>query len=312
MNLGIEFIKNLKCKNYLKKFFYNLKDKFMNNSTDYDILIGEKLVQLFPNPENWLYLGLTYFSKNNIVKAIDTFKKSIDLDPKFADTYYYLGYMYLNNNEIDRAIENFEKAISVDANHNLALNELGRQFLRKKDFEKAIYFLKTSLEVNSDSNEVAWSLLGYCYESKGDQLNKNKTLNHDASFFIKSEKVYREDSTHYGNSNVVDYSKIEQIINDSNNSSLAVFKEELFKKLEQMNEDLINNFRDIILDEIEKRLKSYADNFNKLEEYLQKNLTSDWQKIKDSWSKYKRNKNIKEFAKNLFRILGRNALKIII
>lgn len=61
-------------------------------------------------PDFWNLLGDTYFSKNDYKKAIDAYKKAIDLDDTYSKGYSSLGFSELQVNNYDSAKTYYQKA----------------------------------------------------------------------------------------------------------------------------------------------------------------------------------------------------------
>lgn len=62
-------------------------------------------------------LANLYFDTNQLDKAIDAYKKVLEIDPRNANIWTDLGVMYLRNGKPQDAIASFDKAIAIDPRH---------------------------------------------------------------------------------------------------------------------------------------------------------------------------------------------------
>ncbi len=72
------------------------------------------------DPSIFYNLGVSYYTAQNLDKAISYFEKSVQLDPKYVDGYYQLGLVYMAKNNNAKAVENFKKVIEIDPNSDAA------------------------------------------------------------------------------------------------------------------------------------------------------------------------------------------------
>jgi len=121
------------------------------------ISMGSKLPVPFSN------LGALYFflyQKTNDMKtynkAIENFKKAIELDPFYQSAYYGLGLAYLEVSNFEEAIRCFKKVLELKSDDGEAMLHLGFTYMSKGDKINACkYFtaLKSSPSYNSLSSE---------------------------------------------------------------------------------------------------------------------------------------------------------------
>jgi tetratricopeptide (TPR) repeat protein len=71
------------------------------------------------------YLGLAYHKVGDIDNAILQYKKSLSLNPFYADAYNNIGISYFYKGSVDKAITNFKHAIEIDPYHADAHYNLG-------------------------------------------------------------------------------------------------------------------------------------------------------------------------------------------
>lgn len=110
---------------------------------------------------------MSYFNEGNKLyntkqysKAIDLYKKSIEVNENEACAYYNSGVCFLKLKEYDNAIKMIKKAIEVQAESKYFFN-LAYCYAMKEDTKKAlIYFnLAWSIDENDDECEKAINLI---------------------------------------------------------------------------------------------------------------------------------------------------------
>jgi cytochrome c-type biogenesis protein CcmH/NrfG len=104
------------------------------------------------NPGNvgaWIQLGNLYFDTNKFMKAINAYKKSIELNPKNADVMTDLGVMYRRNGQPSEAIKAFDKATEIDPKHEVSRFNKGIVFMHDlNDLEGTIRAWEELVKVN--------------------------------------------------------------------------------------------------------------------------------------------------------------------
>lgn len=123
--------------------------------TDYQARIAEaeKLVAKEPaNRQAWVQLGNDYFDTDQTQKAINSYGKALELDPKDPNVLTDQGVMYRKMGWYDKALANFEKASQLDPKHVQSLMNIGVVYstdLKKPD--KAIEAFNRFLAIDSTS-----------------------------------------------------------------------------------------------------------------------------------------------------------------
>lgn len=74
----------------------------------------ERMLERDPNNLQLLdWLAFMYYSNNDAVKAIATYRRIIAIEPNNASQHYYLGNCFFKNNEIERAIEEWNLVVQL-------------------------------------------------------------------------------------------------------------------------------------------------------------------------------------------------------
>lgn len=69
---------------------------------------------------NWYEQGYNYYEGRNFERAIDSYRKAINLNSKFTDSYYWLARVYFETADYQRAVQNYKKVLELDPNNNQA------------------------------------------------------------------------------------------------------------------------------------------------------------------------------------------------
>ena len=59
-------------------------------------------------------MGYSMFKMKKIDKAIDNYKKSAELNPKYFSCYYYLGLSYCDTRQYEEARRAFQRCIDIN------------------------------------------------------------------------------------------------------------------------------------------------------------------------------------------------------
>jgi tetratricopeptide (TPR) repeat protein len=142
-----------------KKYGYNEFKKKWKNNRVYLILPKKKIHLIkgkkfkYQDALEAYELGTKYKFERNYKKAIDEFKKSVELYPEYGEAWNDMGVIYTDyTNEQDKAIECFNKAISIkDYNtKEFAYLNLGTAYQNKGMYDKAIEVLMKAMEINPE------------------------------------------------------------------------------------------------------------------------------------------------------------------
>lgn len=113
-------------------------------------------------PEDYFYLGESYFNNSEYKKALEQFEIIKD---EFDDAYFYFlfGKTYYNLGIMALAEENLKKAINSNENYAEAYRRLGDLYRRKKKYEKSIAFYIDAIDVNYMDEDVIDNFSEYSY-----------------------------------------------------------------------------------------------------------------------------------------------------
>jgi len=77
--------------------------------------------------------GMTDFSMAEFDKAIESYRKAVQLDPNYFDAWHALGMAYLRANRIQDAIEAGKRAVEINPNDMLAHTSLSMYYMKAGD-----------------------------------------------------------------------------------------------------------------------------------------------------------------------------------
>ena len=104
------------------------------------------------NPDNadaWAQLGHAYFDTDQYEKAIEAYKKYLEIKPDNADIWTDLGVMYRRKGNPQEAIRSFDKAVQVNPSHQQSRFNKGVVLLNDlNDRSGAVTAWKELLKIN--------------------------------------------------------------------------------------------------------------------------------------------------------------------
>jgi len=112
-------------------------------------------------------LGVLYYARGDVERAIETQKRAIKLDPNLGIAHNNLGVALNRLERHEEAIPAFRRAIEIEPNNSRALNNLGDSLTKSGRFEESIGYLKRTLELDPQYAE-AKSNMGMAYWGLGD------------------------------------------------------------------------------------------------------------------------------------------------
>jgi len=123
---------------------------------------------------NQISFGKKLRDKGMADKAMQEFRKAVELDPVNPEGHILLGFSLLDKKEIDQALVQLELGAKQDPRSAEAKIGLGRGYRMKGQKDKALEILKTGLNLCPDSALIHFEL-GALYEALG---NTDEALKH--------------------------------------------------------------------------------------------------------------------------------------
>ena len=165
------------------------------------IQVYAKLIEYEPqNAMNFFNLGLAYYHRGDLDKAMDQFiqakllnpehaethynmgivlaakggkaegviyhfNAAIEVNPKYAEAYNSLATIYADQSNYEKALENYNKAIEIEPECDLYWNNRGRALYLQGKQEEALEDFRQAIKLNGE-NYFAYSNIGSYYHEK--------------------------------------------------------------------------------------------------------------------------------------------------
>ena len=100
------------------------------------------------NQENYYQNGIKHALNQNFSKAISSFSKAIEIDPRFENAYVHRGISKYNLNDLDGAYSDYNKALEIKPFYDFALTYRGILKYKREDFNQAILDYDKAIEIN--------------------------------------------------------------------------------------------------------------------------------------------------------------------
>ncbi|MCX5687282.1 MAG: tetratricopeptide repeat protein [Candidatus Omnitrophica bacterium] len=135
---------------------------FFRESGILDKAINEYKIALRLNSHiaaNYNGLGICYYYKGDINKAIKIFKKALILSPNLlTEVYNNLGSMLAYKGLHKEAVFYYKQAIMVDSKYILSYKNLGSAYAKMKDWDEARKILQKGLLINPEDKDIKTKL----------------------------------------------------------------------------------------------------------------------------------------------------------
>ncbi len=148
-------------------------DDIKNTALDYidmdDLREPQKLEEvrtLSKQQEKYFVEGQNLNASGEHLKAIECYKKMIEIIPKNYEANFYMGYSYFSLDDYSKAIDCFKKASQIKPQEDIAWTYIGSSYYHMGDVNEAIKYLEKATGINPKSHK-AWHTLGAVYRDKG-------------------------------------------------------------------------------------------------------------------------------------------------
>jgi len=120
------------------------------------------------NAEFYFSYGAAAEQAGKLDQAAELLKKTIELDPNFAEAYNYLGYMWIDKDlQLDEAGELIRRALEFDPENAAYLDSMGWFYFKKGEYEKALTELLRAAEKIVPADAVVFDHVGDTYHKLG-------------------------------------------------------------------------------------------------------------------------------------------------
>ena len=165
------------------------KSDYENEEYDKAIEIFKKAVELNPDDYlNWYWLGRSYNDNEQYQEAINSGLKATQLNPDYAGNWFELGGAYRDNKQYQNAINSYLKATQLNPNDDEYFVSLGWVYYDMELYKDAMQSFIEALKLNA-SNSNAYYGIGKIfmessqYDKAKDAIKKAIELNPNISFY---------------------------------------------------------------------------------------------------------------------------------
>lgn len=157
--------------------------------------------------------AINYSNVGNISKAIEWYKKAIEINPEDADTYISLGdaYQYRMQNVAGDAMDAYQKAEKLQGNKSFAYSKIASLWLRSRTYELALENFTKAKDADAN-NPLPYKSLASAYQRAGQY---KFALENVEKYYALSDKS-NNDKIDYANILILskEYEKAEGILNE--------------------------------------------------------------------------------------------------
>jgi tetratricopeptide (TPR) repeat protein len=111
-------------------------------------------------------LGYAYYTQGNYPKALELYQKGLSMRPKDADVLHNLGNTYYKTGAFQKAVEHYQSSIDLNPKNFNALHNLGKTYIKLKKYQEALACYQKIVDANAADGVVyvdmalAYGLLG--------------------------------------------------------------------------------------------------------------------------------------------------------
>jgi tetratricopeptide (TPR) repeat protein len=157
------------------------------------LTLWNHVLKIYPNDAWMAYYnrGNAFMYLNDYQKAIEDFKKTIEINPYYAKVYYKLGLIYDGHFiNYQQAIKNYSKAIELNPKYAIAYNNRGACYATLGDYHKAIEDFDVA--INLDKHAYYHYNRGLAYKMLGKYNQAIKDFQTAAQLGNKQAQKYLE------------------------------------------------------------------------------------------------------------------------
>jgi predicted O-linked N-acetylglucosamine transferase (SPINDLY family) len=156
----------IKIENYIKKFpksfvLFNILGAVCAGQDELEVAINhhKKSVEINPDyAEGYNNLGIAFQKLGLFEEAVKNYKKTLKLKPDFSLAYNNLGVVLKSLNKLDEALLTSKKAIELDPKFADAHNNIGAILQDLGNYEEAYKFYKKAIKLKSSYSEAYYNL----------------------------------------------------------------------------------------------------------------------------------------------------------
>ncbi|MCU0289209.1 MAG: tetratricopeptide repeat protein [Acidobacteria bacterium] len=133
-----------------------------------DISIQMKPIKEVQQPQkvSLMNKGVELINAGKFPDAINTLNEAITATPNNPLLYYYRGFAYDRTGNQDKALEDYKKSLELDPTFLLSLSEVGKIYAKKKDLNNAVIYYKKAYDLGT-KDVIALYNYGSCLFNLG-------------------------------------------------------------------------------------------------------------------------------------------------
>ena len=120
------------------------------------------------------YLALSHQKRGEKEKAMEGYRKIIEMDPMNVEAHINLGVIYKDMGKLEQAVKEFQRVLSMNPQQEKAYNNLGIIFYLQGNLERAIQEFRRVLDINPRNRE-AYINMGVIYKRRN-RIGKAKRM----------------------------------------------------------------------------------------------------------------------------------------
>ena len=175
-------------------------------------------------------LGYTYEQAKDYKKAIEAYKKSLDLDHDNLDTQRSLAQNLMNDNQPEAALEQYRQIVEGDPHDAQSYMRIAEIYRRNGKFDMALDALKKAQAEIPDSQEVPYNI-AVIYQAQGRYDDAVALLN---DLLQKSEKSDNSYNVGEKNNRAIFLERLGSVYRDAGKTQPAV---DTFRKMLPLGDD---------------------------------------------------------------------------
>ena len=110
-----------------------------------------KTIELNPNyADGHSNLGAMLVRQGKLAEAAASFKRTLQIKPDYAEAYNNLGNILKGQGKLDEALESYKRALEIKPNYPVAYNNLGNALKDQGKLDEAVASCKRALEIKPD------------------------------------------------------------------------------------------------------------------------------------------------------------------
>jgi tetratricopeptide (TPR) repeat protein len=158
----------LKKNQFNYRAHYNIGNAYLREgSRDKAIEHYKRVIDLSSNfADAYVNLGVAYTSRGSMREVMELFQTAIDIKPDHPEAHYNLGKAYQLEGFLDKSIKHYKIAIDIKPKYPEAHINLGAAYHSQGLMDQAIQHYRIAIELNPDSRDAHFNL-GKAYESMG-------------------------------------------------------------------------------------------------------------------------------------------------